>query len=1407
MTQTPYIDEEELKRLEAENAAIEAGLGPTYDPKTAAPTTFKEPTPQENRAAGNVQPVKSPKDQALGQMGLGQPQPKTPTQQPANRGSGFIYGSGDANATLAEDLGDYATRVFEGLGAAGAGLIDFGMDAIGRIKGAEQIDDTWDAQTKFKNPVFRQVREAASTILPSIMLGKATGGMIGGGIQKGLAALGINAAGEAAIISVSDQGTDDNLSTIVSKAAPWIPVPEQLVIQDDDSPEVRRQKNQYEAAGTSIVADLLGFAFGARKAVMGWFEPKDDTAKAYKASEAMVNADPATATALSEISTRVDEADTAAQETAALIEIAQRQGVDPVEVDQMVNGLLEQTRASKELSKQADELTAEYLSTGASRLTEDPLDSYVTRQQTSRDLQIDEVGKGRLLDDPGGASGVDPAITPHLFPEGSTAALSIPPGHVARNAADVAAIKYGTSKGTPAPLLSERAYYDLSKGNTVSRNHIVDLAEATRSAGNFDAVVDGFRYTKAQMSDAAWKIYNDVVLARTVDDTKKLFLDARDVKHLLDGRAIKYVNDVQAEAIAFAMRDLTDKYLGRVVNETSARAMDTTAREVTDIAAAYKAMPETADYDRITEMMGDRLAFLMEEYGLNKYIAGWALKNQDRWQKLLKSAPDKQVAIEEITRQFDVKVQEKHAQAQNYRNMISTIAKERPDAAQVLIDAFAASGGDVDTYDKLLKWTAQQVSPVGLLKGVDGGLNAFAQGAFAIRYGNMLSGLSALKAITGSQLLLNLRGINTALGTGLGMLMGKNTPQDFRRSIHVWSAMNGTNQRALADAWQSYKGLWNNGKWGDDAVMDFKDLAREDLVLDYNPTIWDTLEGMEKVWEKNGDWGKLMQYRAARFMYDLGNWRWLKYGTNMMIGNDAYAQTTIAIQHARFQAYEEVIGMGYKGEQLQEQLAKAEKLAYGEMFDSAGNVKDSFVKYASGEIALNLDDEMASKLSMITSQIPPLKTLFMFPKTGVNAAKLAASYTPLAMLPGSSRYSKVLWAGNDLDLIKEALEEHGIIYDATPNAMAVFKGLEAEYRGRVAFGSLLAGGLFNYAIGGNIRGNGPVNPSERKKLRDNFGWEQKTINIGGKWVSYAGLEPLDTVLTLIGDLAYYATDIGSPMMEDYTTKLGWTFAATFVNKTFMAGLEPLVAILNQDETAIQRLLANEVRSYIPWSGALGVASNAITSSQKDIYNDMIGYVKNRLPGLSSSLPERIDIFTGQPLNDIENPFLRIVNAVNPVKVGEGTEPWRQWLINTGWDGMQMIRMDSTGNHEYTPAEREVLYRYIGEQQIWKQYEKLSQNKKYNDQLDRVRAMRVQGRSSEEIEVAQLEAYTVLNQILTDAQKIAEQRLQTDNPAIWNGIQEAIRTKNYMKQGRVDDAARAADRRKQQIEVLTTQMYR
>jgi hypothetical protein len=1397
MTQTPFFDEEELKQLEEQYQAEDAAV------KTTAPTPetiFKTPTAEENKKAGNVQPVKSPAQQGIAQLTGNKPsQPKPDPNKPLNPGSGFMYGSGDPNANLAEDLNTYAQNTMEGIGTLGMGLIDFGMDAIGRIPGAERIDDGWDQKTKFQNPVFSKVRELASIVLPSLAVGRATGSIAtGGSIAKAAGVLGINLAGDVAINMVSDQSTGKTLANMVKEAAPWMPVPDALVVKPTDSPEERRYKNTYESAGLSVIGDIIGFASAGGRAVMDWFQPNDEVAKAYKATEAVVNMDSATAARVSELQTQRAAVD--AQGTA----LSQVVPTTPEEAFLQNINLDELRKTAKGLQDESVELTSEYLSKGSSRVTENPFESFVERQQISRELQIDEVGKSRLMDDPLGVD-TDPFITPHMFPEGSSAALSIEPGAVARNAGDVAAIKLGGSTGTPVPLLSERAYYDISQGNARTRDIVAEMAEAHRAAGNFDAIIDGFRYTKAQMSDGAWKVYTDIMQLGDVKKIQDYFLDGKDVKTLLDGRKVKYLNDVQAEGVGYAMKDLVQKYIGKDVTEQSARVMDTLGREISDIADGFKALPETADAVRVNEMIGDRLAFLMEEYGLNKYIAGWSLKAQDRWKMMFQKGTDKEATVKQLMSQFDLKRVELGKRAEAYKQMLQTAQKEHPEAMQALIDAFALSNGDVDTIAKLMNWAARQMNPLGLVKPMtdEGGLNAFAQGAWAVRYGNVLGGLSAARAIVGNGVNLLLRPINSYLGTGIQMMLGNQGLDDLKRVHYSYTSVWATNNRALGDAWNHFRKLNTEGKWGDDLHLRPHTLARADLETGDRSLI-EVLDQMVPTWEKEGNIARLWQYKGVKLLHQIGNWNMLKYGTNALQSADMLVRTNVATQMARFRAYDEVMSLGYKGQELADQLAKAEKLAYGEMFDSAGEITDAALQHASGEIALQLDDATANFVNIATAKLPFLKPFFMFPKTGMNGVKLAMSYTPIARL--MPKYGAVLGAGNDLNKIKEALLQHGIDFDTTPNAMSIFKGLQAEYSGRLAFSSLLTTGLFGYALSGKVRGNGPPNKSERQKLQNNFNWNPKTINIGGKWVSYAGYEPLDTVLTTMADLAYYATDIGSPLVEDYQTKIAWTLAATFVNKTFVQGLDPLLAIIDGDEARLTRFLANEARAAIPWSGAMGVAANAISSTQKDVYNDLMGYVANRLPGLNTTLPDQIDIFTGKPINDIDNHVLRALNAVNPVKISEGTEPWRQWLINTGWDGIQQIRKDSTGNHEYTSTEREVLYKYIGEQQIWKEYDRLSKNKKYNDQLDRIRAMRVEGYDSKEIKAASSEVYGVLDDILKNAQKVAEQRLQSENEPMWRSIQESIRSKDMMKQGRIDDARRSADRRRQAIEELT-QMYK
>ena len=394
-------------------------------------------------------------------------------------------------------------------------------------------------------------------------------------------------------------------------------------------------------------------------------------------------------------------------------------------------------------------------------------------------------------------------------------------------------------------------------------------------------------------------------------------------------------------------------------------------------------------------------------------------------------------------------------------------------------------------------------------------------------------------------------------------------------------------------------------------------------------------------------------------------------------------------------------------------------------------------------------------------------------------------------------------AGEDITKIRKAMANHGVDFDNTPGAYEMYKNLKAEYVGRLAFSGMVTTGLFGFAVAGNIRGNGDPENSVRKKMRDNLGYKQKTIKIGGKWVDYSAFgEPVDSVLTLIGDMAYYMRDISEPVMEDLMTKLSWTFAATFTNKTFVSQLEPFVALATGDEEGWVRFAANEVRSTIPMSGALGVLAQGISNSRKDIYKDMRAYLANRLPGANTELPEQRDFYTGDPIDEIDDHFLRALNALSPVKINPGTEPWRQTLIDIGYDGPAMITRDRAGAMEYPAEVRDKLYSKIGSPQLIKDIKSVLSSEKYAQQISQLRAARIRGVKSDELNEADLPVFTELNNLVREAQARAEQELINDNSVFRQYAKESGLIKRYMKQGRVPEAeSMVQERRKLEIDNL------
>jgi len=1245
-------------------------------------------------------------------------------------------------------------NVFQNLSLPGLGMVDFGMDVLGNVPGLGRVDDYYDKATELEDPAKQKIRKVLSVVLPSIIGGKAVAGkmtsMKGPALQKALVGTGLFAAEEAAIVGLSDIGEEDNLFRTMSDTFPNVfgpqgsyPLPDSIKTLDSDSPGIRKLKNMYETAGLSIVGSTLGafIHFKGGKKVMDWMEPLDDTAVKYKQLNLLDTAEP-----------------------------------DKLIRAQQINEIL----STKALSKQNEQALMDELMTINEELgIVDSIDDELRRSRLKRQRESTAAAKTKI--DQGATQQeleFDVDLSPGIVNEAGEARQIPPSGNVARNMADTTAIKQGVSEGDPAPIITEAMQRKGLMVGPTSRGAVMGVAEEGRDVGRFNAVVDGFRFSTKQMNAAAWDIYTSIIAAENMDDVRGLFLENKDVKNMLLGRfKVEMFNEEQARAAAFAMRDLVDRYLGREVTESSARAMDTLGRESASMAQAILDLEPFTDDNRAMDLIIDKMQFLMDEYALNKYVSGWQLRNKNWFDQV----PPKELdtVIEQLTTEFTSAENAIHAKNLKFTKTLKKLKVENPQLMRPLVDAYAHTNGDVDSIAKLHKWAANQITPVGLLRSPDPRqMNLFARSAWGVVYNNVLSGLSAFRAGIGNTAQLILKPITGVLGHGFNGLSGE--WDGLRATFYYNGAVFETNRRALNDAYHMMKRTHKD-------PQTMMKAYRKDFVFQENKT-WDILENMRPVWEAEGNWGRTLQYDTAKLLKELGEHPNLRYGMTGMVFSDVFTQVHLAHYLSRTRAYSDVFSeFGYLKEGA---IEAAEAKHYKEMFDADGLIKDKALKALTGEVTLNLDDGVSNWINKATTAYPVTKHMLMFPRTSSNYIKNSLSWTPISLIPGINKYSKTIWARTDED-IAAALLEHGID-SSIPNADSLFKNLQAEYKGRLAFSGLMTATLYQYAMSGNIRGNGHYNASRRNKERTQMGYEPKTINIGGKWVSYKGIVGVEQVLSIIGDMAYYAKDIDEATLSSWQAKLTWTIASTFLNETPLQGLEPLIAATNGDLSGWTRLAANTARSYIPLSGAAGVLSNAITSTQKDIQGSVNEYLMNRLPVFSSLLPDQIDIWTGEPVNDIDNPFLRILNALNPLKVSGTAEPWRQWLLESGWNGLSRLRKDSTGSYEYTPEERELIYQFIGEQKMYKEIEKLMKNKKYNKELKMLRIHRSNNAEIDQdrikLDTQDLPVFQEINFIVRRAQKIAERRLLNLRPDITNRIRSQQKADFQMKRGDIEGAA-------------------
>tara|TARA_R100000152_G_C6781853_1_gene217358 strand:+ start:3993 stop:8282 length:4290 start_codon:yes stop_codon:yes gene_type:complete len=1265
---------------------------------------------------------------------------------------------------------------------------DFVTDAIGTLGGpwGSKLDDKWDKSTQMGGPVYQNIRKAMSIILPSMWSGGMTNNYLQANgiknmpfLQKHLTRLGAFSLESAVIAGLSDTSEDDNLPRVMADMFPntfgangRIPLPEEWKTKDSQSPEMKKVMNMYFDASLSFVGVILGAALdsgklakGKPRKLMDWFLPKDPQAEKYKRQEVIKKANPDT-----------------------LIEI------------QKINELL----SIGGLSRNAEQILINkklQLEEGLDYL--DDVDELIRRSDTVDEFEAYEAAKRKI--DAGDIDSIDPDVSRGVLDKSKEARRLPREGNVARNMADSTAIKKGDVTGDPAPLITEAMRRKGLMVGPASRGAVMGVAEETRALGNFDAIVDSFRYTNKQMNAAAWGMYQDIIdPGNDVSALKDIFMDNRDIKNLLLGNLkISYLNEEQMRSAGFAIKYLTDRYLGRSIGEASARVMDSLGREAAGIAESIQKMGPYIDDDRSMELIIDKMQYLLDEYALGKYISGWSLKNKDWFDQI---PPNKlEEVVETLTKEFQTAENAIHARNLRFTNTLIELKKTNPLAMRPLVDAFAHTNGDVDTLAKLMKFTQDTITPWGMVKSPNPKqLNHFTKGVWGVVMNNVLSGMAVPNAVIGNIGGLILKPIDQFLGA---MIWGfTDNFEGIRQFSYLNGALYETNRRALDD------GLRLMAKAHNDPDFALR-AYRKDFAIKSDKEFAITKE-MRDVWIKDGKVGNVILSDISELFHSMAKMKGLRYGMTGLVFPDAFTNTMQSHWLSRVRAFDDVFSeYGYTDKKIWSQIRKAERKHHGNMFDKDMLIKDKALKYLAGEISLNIDDELAMWLTQASTAYPVTRYMFMFPRTQSNAMKTAASFTPISAIPGMNRFSKTIYAQSD-DEIAAVLKEHGIDMATDPNARAIFKRLREEYTGRLALSGLLVGTLWQRVMNGDCRGEGHYNSAKRRRDRDLFNWQPRTCRfpVPGKgedndvWVPIPEIAGVSAVVRLLSDIGLHVQDLNENVLENWQAKLTWIVAANYLGNSPLSGFSPFVRFLNGDLKGFQREAEKALNNtVVPASSMVAMIAKASDTAVKEVRGEFLGYLRSRVPWFRSQLHNKNDLFTGKPLYDCDHPIQRITNATWGFPVSCGNEWWRKEIRGSGWDGLPALNKDSTGSVEYTAEQKEWIMNQIGKQEMYKDFIKILRMPRHQKTLKELRVHLSSNANLQnpliKLKAKRLPLYKEFDRILKEHQARAEAQLAIEREDIRIQIDAQLRVNDAMSKGDISKARELQRKHREQNELL------
>ena len=1278
-----------------------------------------------------------------------------------------LQAGSDIAKSIAQGTGDTFFGAIKGLGWLSGG----GRDNSLIRQGTAAVDDYWhQINPQSDNGAHHAIRKMWGVIGPSVMIPAATIPKLAGlpfaahipKAAKTTAAFAYTMGIDAAVFNSSTSSYDENAAKALNDMFGWnLPG----ATPEGAGPDERWKYNQMENLGFSAAGGLIQGAAAlntwrkirAKKNMFeaSWLHKWDTQRRSLPkdgppAPGTQVEWDPAIVVVPKTTEAAeglVRNADQIAQQTKspALREIDDQ-------IDQL--GLLDELGEVEEL--QLAELVAQRGRIEVDEMAFDPLTRNINEADNARTISLTDEAAKRLETNQGQ---YDPIIHDPAPLDQKAVSFNGPPDPLGA-VIDHARIgeNMGTIKGQARAVTSTKGLRDLLNADGGTRGEILEeIVQAVEPSREMTAVIEGGR----------WKIDSPRFIeganrkvAQIVGDDPTEFAEALNNLKKQGQLGVKTVSDEEfiewSLAAQTIFRDFDPDKL-----RAAALVTQQAADGATNAAWAANVLDGVTDTTRQLSNMYDNLGVVLRE--TNTIRSLWGYKGQ-----LLDMAKDGRKLDPEALARLADDVDNIHATSQmkatQFVEEMKRIATEEPEYLKAFTKAYDFTGGNVDDITKLNEWAAKKVSWTKAFVDFDPKTpSLWAQGVRGIMYNSLLNGLAPLRALTGNAMLTIGKPVSVLAGSAFESIGEVSTTGRFvstqaqlKRALYTYGGITENFQRAGGHAMKEWDFVVKNPEQA-------MQRGRHDVTFAASDA-FEVLDSMAEGWRHEGKIGQLAMLNMARGMSFYNNLAISRWGVNLLHTIDGFTNSMMASGFARARAYDELFkanGGVTIGKDFQQAFTKRQQDLYSTAFDSTGLVTDEAVKHASQEIALNLDNDAIKLLNQVIDHVPALKPLFMFPRTGLNGLNMAWSYNPLSGLGLAIGKARKTFEAITPAMKEVVLREHGI----TEFSDAAFEALKNEYRGRQLMGAgvVMAAGMF--AVNGNLTGNGPHDSNEKKDMM-RLGWKPLSIRINGNWHSYRGMEPYQQILSLVADAVYVSERVDQAWSEDILRKIGYALSMNVTNQTFLSGLSPLANLFKlNNEGAWQRFAAQVANPLLPQAGVRSVLSKAITPQLKDVETEFWSYMKNFNRFLYSGnedLKDQLDIFTGERINYTE-PMTAAINSILPFfKSNGGTEPWRQWLLGTGWNGLTNLRTNKLTGQPLSSDERYFINNWIAQHAgLKKQIQHLMVEEKKGKYIKEYVNARGQ-KKQKELPISQTYIHRRLDRMIANAFKAAWHALELEH---------------------------------------------